>query len=344
MRSFALRVFGGLAMMSLAGCAGLDSLPRPVTTQERLNMIPAVGLPVQRPVTIYWSKEQIPFIEAQTDRDAAMALGLVHAHLRLGQLETLRRIAEGRLTEIAGPIGRIPEIDRALRIIDLGKASRQIYARMPDKNREFLDAFVEGLNYYQRNVAQLPSEYALLGIEREPWRPDEIITLGRLASIDVSWLVWLRLMPLRERPDWPQLWAQAPARGTGAEPAPSPKQAAALQQLTTLLGGTARVGSNSFAVGGAKTKSGAAIIASDPHLGLGLPAMWLLAGLKSPSYHAVGFMIPGLPFVAEGRNENIAWGGTNLRSAASDVIDVSGLPADQIKTRTVERKIGRAHV
>ena len=65
---------GAAALAALAGCAGLDSLPRPVTTQERLNMIPAVGLPVQRPVTIYWSKEQIPFIEAETDRDAAIAV------------------------------------------------------------------------------------------------------------------------------------------------------------------------------------------------------------------------------------------------------------------------------
>jgi penicillin amidase len=339
MQSILLRVIAGLAMLGMAGCAGLNSLPKPITTQERLNMIPTAGLPVQRPVTIYWSKEQIPFIEAETDHDAAMALGLVHAHLRLGQLETLRRISQGRLTEIAGPIGRIREIDRALRIIDLGKSSRQVYARMPQQNRDFLNAFVEGLNYYQQHVAELPSEYALLGIDREPWRPDEILTLGRLASIDVSWLVWLRLMPLRERPDWPQLWAQALARGTGAEPTASPKQTAGLQDLTNLLGGTARVGSNSFAVGGSRTRSGAAIIASDPHLGLGLPAMWLLAGLKSPSYHTVGFMIPGLPFVAEGRNEDIAWGGTNLRSAASDVIDVSGIPQDQIKARNVERSV-----
>jgi penicillin amidase len=50
-------------------------------------------------------------------------------------------------------------------------------------------------------------------------------------------------------------------------------------------------------------------------------------------------MIPGLPFVAVGRNETIAWGGTNMRSAASDLIDVSSLPPGEITTREVKEKV-----
>lgn len=76
------------------------------------------------------------------------------------------------------------------------------------------------------------------------------------------------------------------------------------------------------------------MMANDPHLGISLPNLWVLAGVKSPSYNVVGLMVPGVPFVAVGRNETIAWGGTNMRSAGSDLLDVRSLPADQITTRT----------
>ncbi|MBM3519082.1 MAG: penicillin acylase family protein, partial [Alphaproteobacteria bacterium] len=60
-------------------------------------MVPRRGLPLRAPLTIYWSAEQVPFIEATSDDDLAVSLGVVHAHLRLGQMELLRRIAGGRL-------------------------------------------------------------------------------------------------------------------------------------------------------------------------------------------------------------------------------------------------------
>ena len=64
-----------------------------------------------------------------------------------------------------------------------------------------------------------------------------------------------------------------------------------------------------------------AIIASDPHLGLNLPNTWILAGLKSPSYHAVGMMVPGLPVFAIGRNADIA----SSASATATILAPSGI-------------------
>ncbi|MBV9755537.1 MAG: penicillin acylase family protein, partial [Alphaproteobacteria bacterium] len=71
---------------------------------------------------------------------------------------------------------------------------------------------------------------------------------------------------------------------------------------------------------------GAAMIASDPHLPMTLPPVWLIAGMHAPGINAVGLMLPGLPFVALGRNPWIAWGGTNLHAASSELLDVSGEP------------------
>jgi penicillin amidase len=320
-----------LALLLLTGCAIFVPLPPETTLAERLAVFPTQGLPLRQPVTIHWDEHQVPFIEAQTDEDAAFALGLVHAHLRLGQMEILRRISQGRVAEMGGPLAG--DIDHSLRIFDLGKAAPAILEAMPRDSRDWLEAFVAGINYYQTSAARPPHEYALLGLAREPWRPEEILTIGRLASVDITWLVWFRLLALRDTPQWPELWARVAAAGASSAPSFAVPGQPDLARLEALLARTGKSGSNSVAIAKSRSATGNALIATDPHLGVSLPNLWLIAGIKSPSYHAVGLMVPGLPFVAVGRNADIAWGGTNLRAASSDLFDVADLPPEQIVTR-----------
>jgi penicillin amidase len=333
MRVIVRSLFLMILLAGVASCAVLTPLPEPKSLDQRLAMFPTQGLPLQGQVTVYWNEHQVPFIEATTDRDAAFTLGLVHAHLRLGQMEVMRRVSQGRLSEVAGPIPQVADIEQALRILNLGKTSKTVYAAMPADAKAWLDAFVEGINHYQATASELPHEYALLGLEREPWHSEEILTIGRLASVDVSWFVWFRVLALREREDWPQLWAALLEAGTTSAPSFAWTQSSALNEFTNILSTMSRTGSNSMAIGAAKTGTGAAMIANDPHLGISLPNLWVLGGVKSPSYHVVGLMVPGVPFVAVGRNEHIAWGGTNMRSAGSDLFDVKSVPADQITER-----------
>ena len=323
----------GVVLISflLAGCAILQPLPRETTLDQRLGVFPTANLPIERPVSISWNEYQVPFIEAETDADAAFALGLVHAHLRLGQMEVMRRISQGRLSEMGGPIA--VDIDHALRILDLGKAVPDILAGMPPESRAWLDPFVEGINHYQANVARLPHEYRLLGLDQDPWTAADVLTVGRLASVDVNWTIWPRLLRLRDRADWPQLWAQLLEQGTASIPSYGTKEPWAQTALERILTSYSKAGSNSVAVAAGRSASGAAMIASDPHLGVSQPNYWVLAGYKSPSYHVVGLMIPGIPFVAAGRNPWIAWGGTNLRAASSDLFDLTGMPETEITTR-----------
>ncbi len=170
----------------LAGCAVLQPLPRKTTLGERLGTFPTDNLPIKGPVTVSWNEFQVPFIEAETDADAAFALGLVHAHLRLGQMEIMRRISQGRLSEVGGPIAA--ETDHALRILGLGNAVPEILAGMPPESRAWLNSFVAGINHYQANIARLPHEYRLLGLDRDPWTAADVLTVGRLASVDVNWI------------------------------------------------------------------------------------------------------------------------------------------------------------
>lgn len=326
-------LLAGTAMATiLAGCAVLTPLPEPVTIDQRLDAIPVSGLPVEAPVRIHWNGFQVPFIEAESDADLAVALGVVHAHLRWGQMEVARRLVRGRVAEMGGPLAR--DIDKSLRILNFGRGADATLALMPADTRAWLDGFVTGVNHYVAHAQELPHEHRVLGLTREPWTAADVIAVGRLASTDVNWLIWFGMLSLRDRPDWPEIWARATEKGIDSIPSIGPGAADQASVFQELLAGFSKAGSNSVAVSGKRTGTGAAMIASDPHLGVFLPNLWLLAGYKSPSYHAVGMMIPGVPFIALGRNEQIAWGGTNMRALSTDLVDVSELPEGEFETRT----------
>ncbi|TVR98638.1 MAG: penicillin acylase family protein [Rhodospirillales bacterium] len=318
-----------LSVLLLAGCALLAPLPEPAGLDDRLTAFPTAEMPLERPVTIHWDEHQVPFIEAETDSDAAFTLGLVHAHLRLGQMAIYKRIAQGRIAEMGGPLAT--DIDHGLRILDFRRAAGEIVAAMPSDTRLWVDRFVAGINHYQDRVETLPVEYRILGLEREPWTTEDVVAFGRLSGVDINWLVWFNLLSLRDREDWPEIWARLLEDGSNS--APSFAAEPARGGLAALLAAVGRTGSNSLALAPRRTASGGAIMANDPHLGVNLPNTWLIAGVKSPSYHAVGLMVPGLPLFAIGRNPWIAWGGTHMRAMSSDLVDVSGLPPEQIRER-----------
>jgi penicillin amidase len=310
----------------LPGFAAL--FPPPVPLETRLATFPRRNLPCEAPVRIRWNPYQVPYIQARSDRDLALVLGLVHAHLREGQLALLKRAAQGRLAEIFGPPAA--RIDELLRILDFGRAVGGIMERMPADTHVWLGAFVAGLNHYQENAGPPSPEFALLGLRREPWTVAEVLRISRLMGADVNWLVYFTLLREEGRPDWPRIWARA--RAAGVDSATSFRRSGDERVLSALFSGLGRSGSNSVALSPEKSASGGALIASDPHLALSLPNTWLLLGAQSPSYHVVGLMPVGVPVFALGRNPSIAWGGTNLRALASDLFDVDGIDPASIRS------------
>jgi penicillin amidase len=284
-------------------------------------MLPLRDAPVSRTVTIFWDDHQIPFIEAETDDDLAAALGVVHAHLRLGQMELMRRLAQGRICEMVGRLGL--GLDRLIRTFDIARAVPQILASIPAETRSWLEGFARGINHCLDHAPERPREFALLDLKREPWSVADLVMLGRLIAADVNWIVWLRLLKFRERADWPELWQRLLRHGTLSFQSDNDERDLR-DAASALSGGGLRSGSNSLAVGPARSESGGALIANDPHLSITLPNAWLLAGMKSPSHHAVGLMVPGIPFIAIGRNPWIAWGGASLHAASSDLVEVPG--------------------
>ncbi|MCB1742935.1 MAG: penicillin acylase family protein [Gammaproteobacteria bacterium] len=321
---------GALLGVWLGGCSLIPDADERLARDQRQALMPTRGAPIDAPVIVHWNAQMVPFIEAQSDADAAFVLGMVHAHLRLAQMELLRRVSQGRLAEVVGPL--VTDIDHALRILDFSRSSDAMLDLMSEDTRLWTQRFVDGINHYQDRVERLPPEFGLLGLEPRRWSVRDVLTFSRLAGTDVNWLIWARLWPLRERADWPRLWRTLVENGS--ESMPSFEAGTAVAGLAGLLLGSGRAGSNAMAIGGARSASGGALLASDPHLGISLPNPWLIAGLKSPGYHMVGLMIPGLPFVALGRNPDIAWGGTNMRAASSDLVDVSELDPAALQVRS----------
>ena len=57
---------------------------------------------IQKETTVYFDDYGVPHIYANSQKDAMIALGYVHAQDRLWQMELMRRIAPGRLSELFG--------------------------------------------------------------------------------------------------------------------------------------------------------------------------------------------------------------------------------------------------
>lgn len=330
-----LSLVGASISVCIGGCFSPPPPANSVPTPSRLDAFPAGSAAVHAPVTIHWDARQFPFIEAADDRDVPFALGVVHAHLRLGQMSMLRRISQGRLAESVGPFPQAVDIDHALRAIDFSKAAAEIERSMRPDVLAWVQRYVEGLNHHALGVPEQPVEMRVLGIDPEPWTIRDVITLSRMASIDITWGAFFSWMMLHEEKGFDEYWARMLRIAGEATPSFGG------EGPVRFLAGLGKTGSNSFAVAGSRTASGLPILANDPHVGFNLPALWCYVGYQSPSLHAAGFTIPGLPFVLLGRNRDIAWGGTNMQGISSAIFDVSKVPQDQIRERevTIDRRL-----
>ena len=305
------------------------------------------------PLQIRRDAQAVPHIVAAGEADALFGLGYVHAQDRLWQMHFNRRVAQGRLAELVGPPG--VDTDRFIRTLGLTTLAQALLDALDADTRALLDAYVAGVNaaLATRN-GPLPPEFVLL---REPaperWTPLDSARWALLMALDLSqeWrdeLARLRLAArftlaeindLRPPPgsdavvptaDYPALYrvmglfrpaAAAPAPSSAA-PQPGPRQApAALAELTSFagLGVGAGLGSNNWVVAGSRSASGKPLVASDPHLALTAPSIWLLARLQAPDFNVAGATLPGLPWVLIGRNDRVAWGVTSTHGDGADL-------------------------
>ena len=130
----------------------------------------------------------IPHIQAGSLNDLVEAQGYVMAQDRLWQMDLLRRVARGELSEIFGEPAL--KLDRQFRTYGFRRAAERDLGLMDQESRAALAAYARGVNrFLEQNQNRLPLEFSLLGYKPWPWEPaDTLVIVGYMYNtLTSSW-------------------------------------------------------------------------------------------------------------------------------------------------------------
>ena len=336
MKKIVWRLFGGLTFLLIL--AGLLAWLGLRASLPQLNGgIPAAGLAAA--ATIERDAAGIPVISASNRKDLAFATGFAHGQDRFFQMDLIRRQAAGELSAIVG--ASTVDLDKRNRFHRFRSRAEAVIDAATDDERALLQRYADGVNAGLDSLRAQPFEYFILGVDPEPWlAEDSILTVYAMfmqlndsrAKKEVQRGMAHRVLP-REVYDWmyPEgsQW-DAPLMG-------EPRVAAAIPSAETYSlrtvadeapaaneeGKDPLLGSNNWAVSGALTRTGRAMVANDMHLGLNTPNIYYRARLRVDGDTPVdvsGVTLPGAPFVIAGSNTWMAWGYTNSYGDYTDAV------------------------
>ncbi len=278
---------------------------------------------LQQRVDVLRDRWGVAHIYAQNQHDLFFAQGVVAAQDRLFQMELWKRAGQGRLAEILGPAALPRDVNaRALRYRGDMQAEYESYS--PD-TRAILTAFTDGINSYIASLTApgstgLPIEFQLAGFSPDPWHPEDC--LNRMAAFSMTGNA---VSELEHAQALAELGAEQAAKLFDFDPPialdPAPHfdlTGLSPDLLKNLVGSDRRIefpahpveGSNNWTISGALTATGKPLLANDPHRVIGLPSLRYMVHLVAPGWNVIGAGEPGLPGVALGHNQHIAWGFT----------------------------------
>ncbi len=266
----------------------------------------------------------MPYIFAATPIDAIRAQGFVTAQDRLFQMEMMRRLAWGRLSEMAGEAG--VGIDTQVRLWNIPALARRQAGMLNATERDWHQAYADGVNAY---LTERTDELPRLVAEPQPWTLEDVLAIQffNIWGSTTNWREELLSQSLIDRlgPQQAALLSQltinpdSPAGSATASDYPYLLSGLQLQADSELSPADGN-GSNAWVTGASKSAGGAPILASDPHIDARrLPGFWHPVGLITPQWRVVGGGTPGVPGVGIGRTNHFAWGATN---GYGDVVDL----------------------
>ena len=291
-------------------------------------------------VQVFYDTRKVPHIYAANEKDLYFAQGYITARLRLWQMDFLSYTAAGRLSEIfTTGFEDFDRTQRRMGILDGAKRSLQLMESDPETNTA-LTAYTRGINSYIQglNYRDLPFEYKLLDYGPEPWTKLKTVLIMKymaktLTGHEEDFGMSNMMLCLGEK-KFNQLFPDFTSHITpvvneplspGNPDPPFIKKPDYLDYSFMTADPTVaedvynpKLGSNSWAVSGKKTRSGFPILCNDPHLNLSLPSIWLEMQLSSPEMNVYGVSIPGTPAIIIGFNDEIAWGTTNGEDDVKD--------------------------
>jgi penicillin amidase len=280
---------------------------------------------ISQEVIVYRDAFGIPHVYAQTEDDLYRAVGYCMAQDRLWQMDLLRRVCTGRLSEIFGE--DLVETDLLMRSLRIPEKSRLVLERTDGIRVNSLQAFADGVNQYiEAHQKKLPPEFSILRYKPEKWLPEHSLHLvGYMAwDLSLSWNTEVLLDKIKRRFGEAKASELLPDM-TFFHTLVYPTFESKLAQLDldrTLLNANRRLrelglevfrGSNNWAVSGDRSVTGKPILANDMHLGLNSPGIWYqMHQMVGGGLNVTGVVLPGQPFVVAGHNDRIAWGFTNV--------------------------------
>src|ERR1700729_763483 len=298
------------------------------------------------PVLVHRDVHGVPHIQAATMDDLLEAQGFVVAQDRLWQMDMARLFAAGELAELLG--SSVVEHDKVQRILQIRPAAEHLTATMPEDQKRLFEAFSRGVNaFIASHQDRLPAEFRLLGYKPRPWQPVDswLVALNMVSRLDTLY-PWKLERAQVEAKLAPNLIAQLYPTTTWRDHPPTqsipdltaPQQnipntpldesQTRLEDLLRLreilnLGSDpcdgCRRGSNEWAVSGAHTASGKAMLSNDMHLEHSIPDIWHEEDLQAGNFHVSGILTPGMPVGVEGHNAHVSWGFTTLNGYVQDV-------------------------
>ena len=285
------------------------------------------------PVEVLRDAAGIPHCYAQSEHDAFLAQGFVHAEDRLWQMDYDRRRGLGRWAEIAG--ARAVSADLFYRRAGLAAAVQRDVGALSPAARGMLAAYAAGVNA-ALSVLRLPREFRLTATAPERWEPWHSLLVYRVRHLtfgSASFKLWRAVVAEALGP----AAARLVATGVDEQVACLPPGARCRSSQPRGLGFD-DAGSNNWVLSGSRTASGLPLLAGDPHRALEVPGVYAQGHLACPEWDALGFGMPGVPgFPHFGHNARVAWSITHGMADDQDLYRYDGAePATASRTEVIE--------
>jgi len=259
---------------------------------------------------------------ADDDLGLATGLGWAHARDRLVQMMLLRLIGQGRLGECLQASDETLGIDVWSRGMGFAHDVAGDEQLCSADARAFAEAYAAGVNEVLAHRRR-PLELLLVGYRPEPWRlADVLMTIKIMTYVGLA----------QTQQDFEKLIVEAIRAGVPVDALRqlvrphldgladrTVEQLRQLRWVEPLLPPEVRFAtaaarasaSNNWAVSPRRSATGAALLATDPHMEVNrLPALWYEAVLHTRDDYRIGITMPGIPGLVMGRTSRIAFGFT----------------------------------
>ncbi len=305
---------------------------------------------IAAPVEIVTDRWGMPHITAASQADAFFGQGYAAASNRLWQMDIARRRMLGRMAVAFG--AEYLPLDQAARTLLFRGDLQAEWAVQYPPAVPLARAWVAGVNAriaeVLANPALLPPEFVAMEMRPEPWAADDLMLMRRSGPPNVRGemrravlacagaleldglaqklepphplVVPAGLDPCALRPEMLAVLE----RNAGPAPWPRTRRAGALGPAGTALALVddldSQQGSNAWVVSPARTGTGRALLATDPHLPVSVPGPQFLVHLKAPGLDAIGSGWVFRPGTQGGHNDRVARGRTDFQMDQEDLV------------------------